>query len=425
MKNINLKNGVDLHIVEAPKFKTNLLSVYFYIPLKRETVTKAALLPSVLKRGCTSYPTIKDMSRRLDDLYSASVSAGIRTKGDGEVLFFTSEYISDKYVGENLTLPTAEFLRDMIFSPLTEDDGFNRIYTESEKVNLKNAIQSLYNDKKEYAEVKCREAMFGQSGCGMFEIGYAEDLTEITPQNLYSFYIDVLNSAKIDIFISGTVSDDTVKNVKDIFEPMLKPRNAGYLPPQITNCVTREVQNITEDADVVQSKLCMGLMCDTDPLSDEYYSLILANCIFGGSPFSKLFNNVREKLSLAYYAFSKVSKFNGYMMISSGIQTENFQKAYDEINVQFNKMTGGEIENTEIDAAKKYLANAYNSMNDSLRGMEDYWLSQVIQGGGQTIEELLDGIASVTKEDVVSAMKKVKLNTIYFLKGKTAEEASI
>ena len=140
MKNINICNGVDLHIIQAPKFKTNLMSVYFNIPMKRETVTRAALLPSVLKRGCIKYPTLRDISRRLDDLYSASLSTGIRVKGDGEVLYFTSEYISDKYTGENLTLEIAEFLRDFILNPLTENGGFLNNFLESEKINLKNAI---------------------------------------------------------------------------------------------------------------------------------------------------------------------------------------------------------------------------------------------------------------------------------------------
>ena len=425
MKNINLKNGVDLHIIEAPKFKTNLLSVYLYIPLKRETVTMAALLPSVLKRGCTNYPTLKDISRHLDDLYSASVSSGIRTKGDGEVIFFTSEYISDKYVGENLTLPIAEFLRDLIFSPLTEDGGFNKSYTESEKINLRNAIQSLYNDKKEYAEVKCREAMFGKKGCGMFEAGYEEDLDDITPQNLYAFYTDILKNAKVDIFVSGNADESAISDIKNILGSLFEARNAEYIKSEIAEYRTGDIQKVTEDADVVQSKLCIGLICDVEPTSDEYYSLILANCIFGGSPFSKLFNNVREKLSLAYYAFSKAARFNSYMMISSGIQTENYQKAYDEIMVQFNKMIDGEIADSEIDAAKKFLSNSYNSMDDSLRRMEDYWLSQTIMGSSQTISDLLDGLMSVTKEDIVSVMKKVRFDTIYFLKGKTAKEANL
>lgn len=418
-----LRDGVDLHIISAPKFKTNLLSVYFNIPLKRETVTYAALLPSVLKRGSVDYPTMKDMSRRLDDLYSASVSAGVRMKGDGEVLYFTAEYISDRFIGENLTSEIAEFLHSFIFSPLTEDGGFNKEYTKSEKINLRNAISGLVNDKKAYAEFKCREAMFGKDGYGMFEAGYAEDLDEITPQSLYKFYCDVLKNAKIDIFISGTLDEASISETERILGSAFEPREANYIGTLIASSDDVSLKNVTEDADVVQSKLCMGMRCGTEPVGDEFYAITLASCIFGGSPFSKLFANVREKLSLAYYAVARYSRFKSVMMISSGIQTENFKAAYDEIMLQFKKMQDGEIDDFEIESAKKYLANAYNSLSDSLYGMEDYYLSQCIMGSTQSIEELLDGVLSVDKKRVCEVMKKVKPDTVYFLKGKSAGEA--
>lgn len=418
-----LRDGVDLHIISAPKFKTNLLSVYFNIPLKRETVTYAALLPSVLKRGSVDYSTMKDMSRRLDDLYSASVSAGVRMKGDGEVLYFTAEYISDRFIGENLTSKIAEFLHSFIFSPLTEDGGFNKEYTKSEKINLRNAISGLINDKKAYAEFKCREAMFGKDGYGMFEAGYAEDLDEITPQSLYKFYCDVLKNAKIDIFISGTLDEASISETERILGSAFEPREANYIGTLIASSDDVSLKNVTEDADVVQSKLCMGMRCGTEPVGDEFYAITLASCIFGGSPFSKLFANVREKLSLAYYAVARYSRFKSVMMISSGIQTENFKAAYDEIMLQFKKMQDGEIDDFEIESAKKYLANAYNSLSDSLYGMEDYYLSQCIMGSTQSIEELLDGVLSVDKKRVCEVMKKVKPDTVYFLKGKSAGEA--
>lgn len=418
-----LRDGVDLHIISAPKFKTKLLSVYFNIPLKRETVTYAALLPSVLKRGSVDYPTMKDMSRRLDDLYSASVSAGVRMKGDGEVLYFTAEYISDRFIGKNLTSKIAEFLHSFIFSPLTEDGGFNKEYTKSEKINLRNAISGLVNDKKAYAEFKCREAMFGKDGYGMFEAGYAEDLDEITPQSLYKFYCDVLKNAKIDIFISGTLDEASISETERTLGSAFEPREANYIGTLIASSDDVSLKNVTEDADVVQSKLCMGMRCGTEPVGDEFYAITLASCIFGGSPFSKLFANVREKLSLAYYAVARYSRFKSVMMISSGIQTENFKAAYDEIMLQFKKMQDGEIDDFEIESAKKYLANAYNSLSDSLYGMEDYYLSQCIMGSTQSIEELLDGVLSVDKKRVCEVMKKVKPDTVYFLKGKSAGEA--
>ena len=413
----NLFRGVDLHIINAPKFKTNLISIFFSIPLKRDTVTRAALLPSVLKRGCEKYPTMKDMSRRLDDLYSASLRAGARLKGDCEVLYFSMEYISGKYIPEDLTSSVIDFLRDYIFSPLTENGGFVEDYVTGEKNNLKNAILGLINDKKAYAELKCREAMFGQSSYGIFEAGYAEDLDDITPQNLYEFYLDIISNAKVDIFISGNIDETIISETTEALSSSFAPRNADYIKTEIAENTDREIKNVVEDADVVQSKLCMGLRCGVDPTSNECFVLILASCIFGGSPFSKLFNNVREKLSLAYYAFAKTSRFKSVMMISSGIQTENYQAAYDEIMLQFNKMQTGEIDDFEIEAAKKYLTNSYNSITDSLHGMEDYYLSQIIMGSRQTISDLIDNVCKVEKSQITAVMKKIKFDTVYFLKG--------
>ncbi|MGN0179873.1 MAG: EF-P 5-aminopentanol modification-associated protein YfmF [Monoglobaceae bacterium] len=418
MKTIKMCDGVDLHIVNEPKFKTNLMSVYFNIPLKRSTVTYAALLPAVLKRGCVKYPTLTDISRRLDDLYSTTVNAGVRTKGDGEVMYFTAEYVSDRFIGESISTEVADFLKEFIFSPLTVDGAFSETYVDSEKVNLKNAIAGLINDKREYAEFKCREAMFGQDGFGMFEAGYVEDLDEITPCSLYEFYKCVLETAKVDIFLSGAVDDRLVETAGDVLASAFKPREVEYAKTDIAENTNKPLKNVTEEADVVQSKLCMGLRCGVDPAGDEYPALVLGSCIFGGSPFSKLFMNVREKLSLAYYAGSKVAMFKSVMLISSGIQTENYQVAYDEIMAQFKKMQDGVIDEFEIESAKKYLSNTYNSLKDSLRGMEDYYLSQAILGSHGTIDKFLEKINAVTKEQICSVMNNIKFDTVYFLKGK-------
>lgn len=417
MQTKHLCDGVDLRILKDTKFKTNTLSLFFNIPLKRETVTKAALLPSVLKRGTEKYPKFKDMARHLAGMYSASCAAGVRMKGDGEVLYFTIEYIADAYIGESLSAMAADFLREFVFSPLLEDGGFVREYVESEKTNLKNAIEGLINDKKEYADVKCREAMFGKEGYGMFEAGYAEDLDDITPHNLYEFYADILKNAKVDIFAGGTVSDDITDVIGKTLLPMIKPRSAGYIKTEPARSVRSEVQYITEEINVVQSKLSMGICCGIKPDSDDYYALMLGTCIFGGSPFSKLFNNVREKLSLAYYAASRTDRLKSVMIISSGIETENYRAAYDEIMVQLKKMQNGEITEAELDSAKKYLANGINSMKDSMRTMEDYYLSQVIMGTEQSPDELLRRLSEVSIGEIKKVMSGLHLDTVYFLKG--------
>ena len=418
MQTKKLCQGVDLRILPDEKFKTNILSLYFHIPLKRETVTKAAVLPAVLKRGSEKYPKLSDMARRLADMYSAGMSAGIRPKGDGEVLYFTIEYIADAYIEENLTGQALEFLQEFIFSPIVKDGGFLPEYVESEKENLKQTILGLINDKKDYANVKCREAMFGADGYGMFDAGYVEDLDEITPQSLYEFYQDVIKNAKVDIFMGGTVTDDAKAQVEESFLKKLQPREADYIKTKVATSKRETPQEIVEEIDVVQSKLSMGLACGVEPNSPDYYALMLGSCIFGGSPFSKLFNNVREKLSLAYYAAARTDRLKSFMMISSGIETANYQAAYDEIMVQLNKMKNGEIEESELMAAKKYIATGLNSMKDSLRAKEDYYLSQAIMGQEQSVEELLECLEKINVDQIKDVMQKVTLDTVYFLKGK-------
>lgn len=422
MKTINLHNGVDLHIIDAPKFKTNLMSVYINIPLERETVTKAALLPSVLKRGCTKYPTIKELSHRLDELYGASVSAGVRMKGDGEVLYFSAEYISDKFADEGISRDMAEFIRDFIFSPICENGGFLKSYVDGEKVNLKNAVLGLVNDKRAYTEFKCREAMFGGEPYGMFEAGYIEDLDGIDEKNLYDFYKEVLSGGKVDIFISGTVDESIIGYVSEMLAKEFAPRDAEYIPTSTAKLKGGKERLITEEADTVQSKLCIGMRSGINALDPDYTAMVLANCILGGSPFSKLFMNVREKLSLCYYAATRYAMMKGVLTISSGIQTENFKAAYDEINVQIENMKKGEISDFEISSAKKYLRNAYNSINDSLRGTEDYYLSQAILSTDKSIDSLLNEIDRVSADDVCRVMNKVECDVVYFLKGMAAQE---
>ncbi|MCI5892990.1 MAG: insulinase family protein [Clostridiales bacterium] len=413
----HIKNGVDFRFIKAEKFKTNTISVFFNIPLERKTVTKAALLPAVMKRGTMKHQTMSELTRYLYDLYSASLRAGVRSKGDGEVLYFTIEYIRDRFIGENLTAKIIELLSEFIFSPLVDENGFNQEYLDGEKVNLRNAIEGLINDKRDYVEYKCREAMFPDEGYGMYEAGFVEDIPDITASNLYDFYKQIISRAKVDIFAGGDFDSDALNDIKNELCGRFEPRDAEYVNTKIAVPTGREINKIVEEIPVVQSKLCIGVKCGIDPTSPEYYGLLLGGCVFGGSPFSKLFNNVREKLSLAYYAVSRTERFKSTMFISCGIETEKYQAAYDEIMVQFNKMLKGDIEDSEIENSKLYLINSFNSMKDSLRTMEDYYLSQAIMGNDGNIDDLIDRVSRVSKDEVVAAFNKIEFDTIYFLKG--------
>ena len=418
IKTYNIAEGACLRLVPARHFKTNRLTMFFNVPLKREYVTNISLLRQVMKRGTKNYPTLTDLAVKLEELYGASLSGGIRKKGDGELFYFTVEYVADRFVGENITREALKMLREVVFNPLVEDDGFSADYLAQEKNNLKNYIEGIINDKREYAQLKCVSAMFEGSPYGIFEYGYIEDFDSITPKSLYEFYKKIISEAKIEIFLSGTFEESIADEI--ISEFPIEPRKPEKIETEIAK-TPGDVRKVKEEMDVTQSKLCMGLSCNISYSDEDYYALVLFNCVFGGSPFSKLFNNVREKLSLAYFVSSRIDKMKSFMLISSGIETKNYQAAYDEIQAQMNKMQTGEITADEITAAKKTLATSYNSMKDSLAAMEDYYMSQLICGTDDTLDEIIEKINGVTKEEIIAAGRKIKLDTIYFLCGK--EEA--
>ena len=413
LKTYNLDKGINARLIPSEKFKTNLLSLCFNIPLERETITFASLLGQVLKSGCAKYPTITDVSKRLEQLYGAAQSFSTRKKGNSLELIFSYNFVAERYVGEDSLRGAAELMRNMIFEPYLEDGAFSAEYVSREKENLRRAIESLINDKKEYAQAKCVENMFRGDPYGIFDYGYVEDLDKINEKNLYEYYLDVINNSRADIFFSGPMDEEAALGViKSEIGSRLAPRDAEYAK----TFAAKErggVLRVTEPVQASQSKLCMGLTCRCT----DIYALLLATSIFGGSPVSKLFLNVREKLSLAYYAAARVETKKKFMLISSGIETDRFDEAFNEIMAQLECMKTGKIDDFETEAAKKYMKTAYDAVKDNQRGVEDFYLSKIIEGSSVTIDEQLQGILNVSKEDVVRAARGIELDTVFFLKG--------
>lgn len=414
----NICEGIDLHFIKTDKFKTNLLSIYFNIPYSRETATMAALLPMILRRGTQKYPSISAAAKRCEELYGASLYSGLRKKGDNAFIYFSLEFVSDRYITESIQKDAAEFLKEIVFFPKTENEVFDKSFVDSEKVNLKDEIKGLINEKKEYADQKIREISFPDSPFGIPHFGYEEDVDGITEKSLYNFYKKILAECKTDIFFSGTFDEEAaVKMITDEFIPFLPSRTvtAKKTVTALAESIG-EVKKVTEKMDIVQSKLCMMFYTSTAPYSKDYYSMAVFNCIFGGSPFSKLFNNVREKLSLAYYVSSRLDRQKGAILISSGIEGDKFSAAYDEIMLWLDKMQKGDFTEEEILSAKKYLETNLNSAKDSLRVTEDYLLSAISEGATpEDIDTFTEKIKAVTKNEIVTAANKIKLCAVYLL----------
>ncbi|QIB26703.1 EF-P 5-aminopentanol modification-associated protein YfmF [Caloranaerobacter azorensis] len=417
LKNIRkrIDEGVNLNLIVTDKFKSNLISIYIVRPLVRSEVTKNALLPMVLKRGTKNYNNFTDIQQKLEDLFGANLSVDVTKKGERQVIRFTLEGPNDKYVsGNNLIEEMIKILNEIINNPLLENGSFLDEYVNQEKENLKKKIESRINDKKTYSVDRCIEEMCKNENYSLYKHGYVEDLKDIDSRKLYKHYLTVLKSSPIEVCIVGDIDVDAVSN---IFVENFDIKRDKVIDIQREN-VLKEIHTknlVREEMDVNQGKLTLGFRTNI-PYEDKLYEpLLIMSNILGGGPNSKLFMNVREKESLAYYIYSRVLKYKSLLIISSGIEFSNYQKTLDIIKEQVEDMKLGKFSESDIRQAKKSLITSIKSIKDSNFSLADYYLSNILANDYRNIDEIIERLQNVSKDEIVEAAKKLSLDTIYFL----------
>ena len=414
MKKTEIKKGINLYLIHEKKFKTYYAGIHFHMPLTEDTATENALLPLVLKRGSKNFPTKAAISEKLDMLMGASFSAYVQKKGETQLLSFSVSGVSDSFApfGECLK-EGISLLSDIVTKPLLP---FKDEYLKSEKEHLAELIESEKNDKRRYSVLRCKEEMNKGENYAVPESGYSDKIDCITASSLEKRYLEIIENAPVDIIIAGNFDTDlSEKIISDAFS-LLRERSTPY--PETKEASSAEISTVTEELSVSQGKLCIGFVTGVpDSVSEDYIALLVYNSIFGGGAHSKLFMNVREKLSLAYYAGSTYEYLKGIITVSSGIESKNFEKARDEIFLQYKAMTDGDISDTELSVSKKALINSFKSAGDSVGGIASHCLSGILLKNDISREEFIEKIEKVTIADVVRVGKNITPKLIYFLKG--------
>ena len=411
-----LMEGVKLHKIDTKKYKTNLLAIYLTSKLDRKHVTENALMLSILRRGKKKLKTQEDINIKLEELYGADFNCGIDKLCNDSLFKFYMESLNDEflYEKENVLEQSTQMLFDIVFSPLTENGMFNEEYFNSEKENLRQIIRSRKDNKGAYAYSRCIEEMYKDEPYGLFTYGYEEDLDKITNKELY---LDMLKNSKIDIFVSGNFSEGN-SNVdeiimKQINEKNVQPRNIDvYVENEVKEPVTEKV--VRETMDVSQGKLVIGL--DVTKLEPEDKAVAsVYNAILGGGANSKLFQNVREKASLAYSAGSLYIKNKNSIVIRSGIEQKNYEKALEIIEKQIDDMKQGNFDETDMKNAKQLIVASFRSMEDEQDSTISYYFGKEMEQENADIATYISRIENVTKEQIVRVAQNVTINTIYFL----------
>ena len=427
-----IKKGISIHNISTNKFKTNLYAVFLATPMNRETVTKNALITAILRRGSQNLQSQDVISKKLEEMYGASFDCGIDKTGDNHIMKFYLEAISEEFLPEKeeLAKKCIEILLDIIFNPLIENNGFKEEYVESEKNNLKQIIESKIDNKRAYSLERCVEEMFKDEPYGLYKYGYVEDLDKLTPQNLYEYYKQLINQCKIDIFVSNTITNmasnttndlESNENINNIIEQndiikKLKEREPIYVKSNENNNQESSQEKVVEEhMQVGQGNLVIGLKVNANQDNAKYITSVY-NAILGGGANSKLFQNVREKESLAYTATSNYRRQKNVIFIRCGIEIENYKKALDTIRVQLEDIKNGNFTEEDLINSKKLITESIRGISSEQDTEITYYYGQELSNKLVSLEDYIHKIEGVTKKDVEEIARNISVDTIYFLR---------
>ena len=432
---------------ENNKFKTNEIAVFATIKQTQENATKNALIPAVLRRGSTNYRNQLEISKKLENMYGANFNCGVDKSGDYIILKFFIETINNEYSDskENLAQEAFNLLTDIVFNPLVENDGFNINYVKQEKDNLAKIINSKKDDKANYAYQRCIEEMFKNNPYGIYKYGSLQDLEKINEKNLYGYYLNIIQNSQIFIYINGKNANsiNVDENINNNFKIAFNNNSNEYNEnddlqeknenAEIENNKNKDIEDnknieivdnknaeivalqpiniVKEKLDVTQGKLIIGLNAP----SENKYAVTMYNTILGGGANSKLFQNVREKESLAYYASSRYIRRKNAIIIRTGIELANYDKAVKVIKEQLEEMKKGNISDYELASAKTLILASLKLIPESQEDIMAFDFDQDVFNENLTFEQYYKKIENITLKEIIDVANQVKINTIYYL----------
>ena len=418
--------GIMLRTCQDPRFKQGCLSVQILREMCPQEASLNALLPAVLLRGSREHPDIRSIIRRLDALYGATIGAQVRRVGDYQTTGFYCAFMDDRFAlpGDKVMEPMFSFAEELLLRPKLDDrfetKAFEESYVEGEKKNLISTIESERNDKQIYAMRRLLNIMCQGDTFSLSRLGTPEQVAAITPRQLYEHWERILRTSPINLFYVGSSEPE---KAADLLRPFFGKLDRSYSPaaPQVP-FYPGKGSHVEETMEVAQGKLCMGFTTPITNRDSKFFAMQVMNTIFGAGMTSKLFNNVREKMSLCYNIGSGYYSTKGILTVSAGIDFDKEEKTRKEILRQLELMQQGEITEEEMKAAKQALYSGLRAVADSPGSLESYYSTSCLSGLNLDANQYILAVSKVTAQQVMEAARTLQLNSSYFLKGGSEHE---
>ncbi|MCM3110088.1 EF-P 5-aminopentanol modification-associated protein YfmF [Lederbergia lenta] len=416
------KQGFTLHIIKTDKYKTNTLVWKMRAPLQEDSATYRALLPHVLQSSTKKFPTTTVLRSYLDELYGTSLYTDLAKKGEQHVITFAMDIANEKFLQDQTPLlqKAIDLLQEVLLNPNIVNGAFDEKTVGKEKRNLKQRIESIYDDKMRYASTRLVEEMCKGEPYAIQLNGELDRVDSITATSLYKYYQEAIRNDGLDLYIIGDVEIEKVEEYCNQFQ---FPERPNMAIKKSENAIVGEVKEVKEVQDIKQGKLNIGYRTQIAYGDPDYFAMQMFNGIYGGFPHSKLFINVREKESLAYYAASRVESHKGLLIVMSGIENQKYDQAVSIIRKQMELMKAGDFTDQELEQTKAVIQNQFLETVDSARGLIEILYHNVVAGTNVPLQDWIDKVVETTKQDIIKVGKKIELDTIYFLAGEDGEQA--
>ncbi len=415
MQNFNIKNGVTATFIKNERFNANMLAVRFLLPLDSRTVTENAMAAELISSCSAKYPSPEKLSLKLMQLYGAHISASTEKIGNSQLITLRVVGIKNGLgiSGEDCFSEALQVFREVVFNPSLEGDAFKMEDVNRIKSMWCDKIKSEINDKRIYAKNRLEQIMFESCPYGVNKYGYIENAQNADGTVLYSAYKRLITEAKINISFVGAEYPEQFIN-----EILVSLPDTERYVDTVSHIEKREVTEHVERIDITQGKLVMGFRLEGfGEETDTYVNAIICD-IFGGGTYSKLFSEVREKMSLCYYCSARANRYMGVMFVESGVDEVNATKAKEAILKQLEDLKSGNFSDEVLLSSKRSFRNMLNAVGDSISGVDSWYGARLVQKKPLSPKEFLELIDSVTREQIIEGAKKITPDTIFYLLGK-------
>lgn len=413
--------SVNFSYVNDSKFKHNRLSVYFIAPLDINKVSNNAIVPLLLRRGSKNLPDFSALNAKLDMLYGASLNIDISRLNAYQQLSLSINFLDNRYAmdGEDLSKQCADLIIDLIFNPNFGSDGaFNKNAVELERKELIDSIEAEINDKRLYALRRTIEEMYKDEPISVSQYGSIATANKVSAESAAQAWYELISTAAVEVLFTGPGSHQAALDGFSAEFSKVDRKPIEYKLLKLRDVAT-EVKAVNEELEnLSQGKLVMGMRIKGLDTPEQKDAAKVFSAAFGGTPFSKLFLNVREKLGLCYYCAARADSINNLLMVDSGVEKENVEKAKAEILNQLEAMKNGDIAEEELKNTKLLLANAIENIGDTLGGIESWYITQILYGTLLSPEEVIKSYNSITIKQLAETAQNVTLDTVYLLTGK-------